>query len=282
MMFGDTCFEMMRTFRKRTFRLNEHLDRLYASAQAVGIEIPYTKRELHEAHENLLIQNRHAFSEDDEIRSLINVSRGTLPIYESMGLPMGPWVMMTCFPLRWIIKGSYKLYQEGVHAVIPSQRTIPAQYLDPKIKNRSRLHYKLADIEAKRQDPNAWALLLDDHGFVAEGSGSNFFIVKEREIFTPQGNNCLRGISRAFVFNLCRSGDLQYRECNLEDYDVMTADEAFFTCTPYSILPCTRFNFRPIGDGQVGKVTKRLIHLWGESVNCHFVEQARKWDEANS
>lgn len=280
LMFGDMVFEMMRTFNKRTFKLDEHLDRLYASAQAVEIEIPYSKSELYEAHENLLIENRHEFTEDDEIRSLINVSRGTLPLYSNIGLPMGPSVMMTCFPLRWIIKGSYKLYQEGVHAVIPSQRTIPAQYLDPKIKNRSRLHYKLADIQAKRQDKDAWALLLDDQGLVAEGSGSNFFIVKNGKIITPEGRHCLRGISRQYVLGLSRIAGIRYCEKGLDPHDVMTADEAFFTCTPYSILPCTRFNFKPIGDGKVGRITKRLIGLWGESVKCHFVDQARRWDNA--
>lgn len=277
-MFGDMIFEMERTFNKKTFKLDEHLDRLYASAKAVEIEIPYLQKELYEAHENLLIENRREFTEDDEIRSLINVSRGILPLYANMGLPMGPSVMMACFPLKWIIKGAYKLYQEGVHAVIPSQRTIPSQYLDPKIKNRSRLHYKLADIEAKRQDPSAWALLLDDQGLIAEGSGSNFFIVKNREVITPKGRNCLRGISRKYVMDLWDRIAEKVSEADIEPYDVMTADEAFFTCTPYSIMPVTRFNHKPVGDGKVGKVTKRLIQLWSDSVGVNLIDQVRKWD----
>lgn len=278
LMFGDMVFEMLRTFNKKPFKLDEHLDRLYSSAKSVDIDIPYSKPELYEAHESLLIENRNAFESDDEIRSLINVSRGTLPLYANMGLPMGPSVMMACFPLRWIIKGAYALYQEGVHGLVTEQLAVPARFIDPKIKNRSRLHYRMAELKAKQSDPKSWAILLDDQGFIAEGAGSNFFMVKNRIVHTPEGRNCLRGISRGTVADLCRKNQIEYRELNIEPYDVINADEAFFTCTPYSILPCTKFNFKPVGDGKVGKLTKRLTNLWSESVGCHFVEQARQWD----
>lgn len=280
MMFGDTCFEMMRSFNKQPFKLREHIERLKASWEYVEIPLKYSVDEIIMMHEDLIAANAAEFGPDDEIRSLINVSRGTLPLYESMGLSMGPWVMLTCFPLKPIIKGAYKLYTEGVHAVIPSQRAIPAQYLEPKVKNRSRIHYKIADIESKRVDQQGWALLLDDQGFVAEGSGSNFFIIKDQRIFTPEGRNCLRGISRSYIFELGRKRGIEVFERNIEPYDIMSADEAFFTNTPYAIVPITKLNGKPIGDGKVGKLTKFLMHKWGESVKCDFISQARRWDGA--
>src|SRR3990167_8771107 len=278
LMFGDMVFEMMRTFNKVPFRLREHMERLKASWEFVDIPLEYSVDELMVMHDNLIMANRAEFGPDDEIRSLINVSRGTLTLYGNLGLPMGPWVMMTCFPLRWIVQGASKLYQEGANAFITSQRTIPAQYLEPKVKNRSRLHYKLADIEAKKRDPEGWALLLDDQGFIAEGAGSNFFIVKERTVITPEGRNCLRGISRGYIMDLCKRHGIDCKEANIEPYDVMTADEAFFTCTPYSIAPCVKLNDKPIGDGKIGKLTKFLIHKWEDAVGVNFVEQVRKWD----
>lgn len=278
LMFGDTCFEMMRSFNKAPFKLREHIERLKASWEYVEIPLKYSVDDIMVMHEDLLAANKAEFGPDDEIRSLINVSRGTLPLYESMGLPMGPWVMIAAFPLKPIVKGAYKYYTEGVHAVVPSQRAIPAQYLEPKVKNRSRLHYKIADIESKRVEACAWALLLDDQGFVAEGSGSNFFISKHRRIVTPEGRNCLRGISRDFIFEFARKNGLECFEANIEPYDIMTADEAFFTNTPYCIVPITKFNGRPVGDGRVGKLTKFLMYKWGESVGCDFVSQARRWD----
>lgn len=279
LMWGDTVFEMMRTFNKTPFKLREHMERLSASWNYTGISLPYSVEDLIVMHEDLLAANLGEFGPDDEIRSLVNVSRGILPIYESMGLPMEPWVMIAAFPLKPIVKGAYKLYTEGVHAVVTSQRTIPAQYLDPKVKNRSRLHYKIAEIEAKRTDPAAWALLLDDQGFITEGAGSNFFIVKNRALHTPEGRNCLRGISRDCIFSIAAKNERNSSICNLELYDAMNADEAFFTNTPYCIVPITKLNGKPVGDGKVGKLTKFLMHKWGESVGLNFVDQARKWDD---
>ena len=279
-MHGSMVFEMMRTFNRVPFKLREHIERLKASWEYVEIPLKYSVDDIMVMHEDLLSANRAEFGPDDEIRSLINVSRGTLPLYESMGLPMGPWIMIACFPLKPIVKGGSKFYQEGCHAVIPSQRAIPAQYLEPKVKNRSRLHYKVADLEAKKTDPEGWALLLDDQGFVAEGSGSNFFIVKGRVVITPEGRNCLRGISRGHVMDLCRKNGIEFSEANIEPYDIYGADEAFFTNTPYSIIPITRFNGRSIGDGKAGRLTKFLIHKWSESVGVNFVDQCRKWDGA--
>ena len=97
------------------------------------------------------------------------------------------------------------LFDTGINAVITSQRAIPANLLDPKIKNRSRVHYLMANIEvAEVSGKNNWALMLDPDGFVAEGTGDNFFIVKDGCVISPEGRNILRGISRDYVMNeLC-------------------------------------------------------------------------------
>ena len=278
-LYGDCVFEMMRTFNKRSFRLDLHLDRLIESCRATYMPLNYTFRQLKMAHEDLLARNRHEFADDDEIRTMINVSRGVFPIYRELEAPE-PYVMMTAFPLRWVLKDMSRYYREGVHAITPSQRQIPAQYLDPKVKNRSRLHYRLAELEVKRADSNAWALLLDDQGFIAEGSGSNFFIVSSGRLITPEPRNCLRGISRNYTLSLARECGIDYRERNLEPYDAINADEAFFTGTPFSIMPVSRFNSRQIGRGTPSSfdITTRLTKAWCERVGVDWIEQVRKWD----
>lgn len=281
LMFGDTIFEMMRTFNKRTFQLSEHLDRLFDGLRYVGIEIHYSKDELYDAHENLIIENRHKFGMDDEIRTLINVSRGTLPIYKNM-VPLGPWVMMTTFPLKWVASGMGRAYIHGVEVCIPSQRTIPARFLEPKVKNRSRLHYRMADLEVKRESPATWAILLDDDGFLAEGTGSNLFLVKNRELFTPEPRNVLRGISRQYVMSLAKQMKIEIMERNLELYDLIMADEAFFTNTPNCIVPITKINGKIIGDGLPGRITKRISTKWEESVQCEWRKQVQWWDSMAS
>lgn len=281
LMFGDMAFEMMRTFNKQTFMLWEHLYRLEKSMKILEIEIPYTLKELHHLHENLILHNRGCFTEDDEVRTLINVSRGTLPIYQPFIGGGESNVIIACFPLSHVIKGKSKFYDIGVHAIIPSQRAIPEYLLDAKIKSRSRQHYMMANLEVARQDKEAWALLLTPDGYLAEGTGSNVFLVKQNrfELFTPRGINCLRGISRQYVMDIARKQlQIEIIEKDLTLYDVYEATEMFFTCTPFSIMPCTRINGKSVGDGKVGKVTERLTQKWIELVNCDFTEQARVWD----
>lgn len=281
LMFGDMAFEMMRTFNKQTFRLWEHLDRLFKSLKSLEIDIPYTFDELYDAHDNLIIHNREEFKEDDEVRSLINVSRGILPIYHELLQDEGKSnIIIACFPLRNIIKGNSKYYKIGVKSIVSSQRAIPEQLLDPKLKTRSRQHYMMANLEVKRQDKEAWALMLDPDGFISEGTGSNFFIIGNNgfELFTPEGRNCLRGISRDYVMTLARKLGMEVIEKNLTLYDVYNAREAFFTCTPYSIMPCVKINGKPIGDGVVGKKTKYLMSKLFKEVGVDFVEQAERWD----
>ena len=280
LMFGDMAFEMMRTFNKQTFKLWEHLYRLFQSMKILEIEIPYSFDEMFDIHENLLLHNRNNFAEDDEIRSLINVSRGLLPIYEPMG-KLEPNIMIACFPMKYVLRGTSTLYRTGVNAIVPSQKAIPEYLLDPKIKSRSRQHYLMANLEVKRQDKKAWALLLDPDGFVAEGSGSNFFIIKYGTLYTPKPINCLRGISRDYVMELARKARMEVKEVDITLYDVYEAQEAFFTCTPYSIIPCVSINGKPIGDGLVGYRTKQLTNRWVESVQCDFIKQAEAWDSAN-
>jgi len=281
LMFGDMAFEMMRTFNKKTFRLEEHITRLMTSLKILEIDIPYRWKDIRYHHENLILHNRKSFSDKDEIRTLINVSRGLLPMYEPMG-KLEPNVIIACFPLRYILKGMSKYYLTGVHAIVPSQRAIPQHLLDPRVKSRSRQHLQMANLEVKRQDPEAWALLIDGNGFVTEGTGSNFFIVSNNrfELYTPKPVNCLKGISRDYVMNLARKLGMEVIEKDITLHDVYTAREAFFTNTPYSIIPVTKVNGKYIDEGRVGKRTKYLTHKWSQEVNCNFVKQSEVWDES--
>ena len=114
---------------------------------------------------------------------------------------------------------------------------------------------------------NNWALLLDTDGFISEGTGSNFFIIKNNKLISPEPRNMLRGISRDYVIELALDLNLEYLEKNIEIYDVMDADEAFFTATPFCMLPCVSINSYKIGTGTRGKVFDSLISKWSEKVD---------------
>ena len=275
LMWGDMVFEMLRTFGQRPFKLKEHLQRLLASAQMAQIDVPYSLIDLEKAHDALLEAHRPLMAPDDEFRTLINVSRGTLPIYERL-VPRGTWVMMAAFPLRWVLEGTSWWYDSGVNSFIPVQRAIPASLMDPKLKHRSRLYLKMAALEAPT--PTDFPIMLDPDGFLAESTGSNVFLVKNRQVYTPEPRNCLRGISRQYVMDLCARQSKPAIEKNLDVYDLAMADEVFLTCTPYSILPVTRYRGNPIGNGRPGPVTVGLIDHWKKNVGCDFVQQAKAWD----
>ena len=116
------------------------------------------------------------------------------------------------------------LFETGINMVITSQRAIPASLMDPKIKNRSRLFYLMANIEASQfAGDNNWALLLGVDGFITEGTGDNFFIVKDGEVITPEGRDILRGISREYVLSeLCPALDIPVVEKNIDPYDAVS------------------------------------------------------------
>lgn len=283
LMFGDMVFEMTRSFNKVQFKLREHLERLYASIKFVQIPLKMSIDEMeHHVYETIEV-NEPSFEKDDEHRVMINVSRGLLSIYQDVvGVEKGPNVIIADFPLRWTVASMGHLYDKGINAVIPSQRAIPASLLEPKVKNRSRLHYLMANIEVSNYagDDN-WALLLDPDGFIAEGTGDNFFMVKDGKLFTPEPRNILRGISRKYIIEeLAPELGIPCCEKNIEHYDVLTADEAFFSGTPFCILPVTRINKQSIGDGKMGRITKVLLDKWGDNVGVDIIGQIKKYSDA--
>lgn len=175
---------------------------------------------------------------------------------------MGPNLIIADFPVQWTVGDSAQLYTGGIDIVIPSQRMIPATLLQSKVKNRNlnRIHYLMANIELSNyKSRNPWALLLDRDGFISEGTGSDFCLVRKGCIYTPEPRNILRGISRDYVIELAGDLGIPLVERNLEPCDIHMADGAFFSCMPFSIAPATRFRGSDIGDGKVGPVYSRLI-----------------------
>lgn len=282
LMFGDMVFEMTRSFNKNQFKLREHIDRLYNSAKylRIGLEEVMSKDEMEKAIMETIRVNEPEFADDDEHRIMIDVTRGLLSIYQGVvGTHTGINIIIADFPLRWTVRGMGELFDKGINAVIPSQRAIPASLIDPKVKNRSRIHYLMANMQVSNYEGNRnWALLLDTDNHVAEGTGDNFFIVKDGVLLTPEPRNILRGISREYVFELCKEMGIEYKECNLDVYDVVNADEAFMTGTPFCILPVTSLDGQKIGTGKPGEMFNKLITRWGKNVNKDIIEQIKNWN----
>jgi branched-chain amino acid aminotransferase len=169
------------------------------------------------------------------------------------------------------------MYRAGVSAMIPAQRSVPAHLIDPKVKNRSRVYYQMANLQVQKADSSAWALLTDDEGRITEGTGANFFILRKGRVYTAPGRNILLGVTRAAVLDLLGQLSIPAVEEHFGLYEVVNADEAFFTGTSYAIMPCTRINGQAIGSGRPGELTQRLIAAWSSMVGVDIVAQAEEY-----
>jgi branched-subunit amino acid aminotransferase/4-amino-4-deoxychorismate lyase len=274
---GATVTEMTRTFRQKPWRLEDHLDRLFRSLRYTRMDIGCSKEDLMRITRELVESNMRLADPEDELGIIQFVTAGEYPTYAgTAGRPARttPTVCVHTFPLpfeMWAEK-----LANGAHLVTPSIRHVPPQCYDPKMKYRSRMHFYLADLEAREVDRDASALLLDLEGNVTETSGANFLMVGNGTIISPTTRNTLPGISRAMVIELAAKLGIAFCERDLQVYDVVNAAEAFTTSTPYCLLPVTRVNGIPVGDGRPGPIFHRLLGAWSAAVGVDIERQIRE------
>lgn len=254
-LYGDGVFEGIRAYDGRVFRLEEHVQRLFDSAQAIMLSIPLSQKEMCEAILETLRKNnlRNAY-----IRPI--VSRG----YGDLGLDPNkcPRPSVIIIAIDWgAMYGD--LYEVGLTAISVAVRRNSPDSLPPNIKSLNYLNNILAKIEANVKGGNE-AIILDSRGLVSEGSGDNIFVIKEGQIFTPHTISNLKGITRAAVMELAeiKGNPIQEKEMGL--FDLYTADEVFVTGTAAEVAPVTKVDGRVIGTGKPGPITKELMAAFKE------------------
>lgn len=272
---GDTVTESTRTFGHRPFKLDRHVERLYQSLKVTRIDPGYGPEEMARVTLGLLETNLSLIGPEEDYWIVHNISRGvSMPGPDPTVQRGAATVMIHNAPMD--LRGWAAFYGAGCHAVTAMSRMIPSQSLDARVKNRSRMAYTLAEVEVKLVDAEAQGVILDIYGNVGENKGGNIFVVNKGALRTPTTQNCLAGISRETVLELAEELGIPAREETLQPYDLYTADELFFTSTPYCIMPATRFNGLPVGDGKVGAVTRRLLGAWSALVGVDIVKQAEE------
>lgn len=273
---GDVVFDTGRTFNGVPFRLKEHMDRLYRSLTYVRIDPGVTHAEMTAITEEVLSRNEEHRPSVGDFTYTQFVTRGAGGI-DGSGQPT---VCVRTMPVGF--SRSAKAYREGVHGVITKTQSYPAASVDPKIKHWSRLNFVLADLEANDVEPGALAILTDGDRNITEGTGSNVFIVTNGVLRTAKDNALLQGVSRGMVFDLARQLDIPVAEEDLQAYDLYTADEAFFSTTSPCIMPMTRVDRRPVGDGVPGPITMQLLAAWSEFVGLDIIDQATRFAESEA
>jgi len=250
LLYGDGVFEGLRIYARRIFRLDAHLDRLFASAHAIDLHIPLTRDALVAAVQKTVRANQQ---ENGYIRLV--VTRGDGP------LGLDP---LTCARPRVIIivtdLAIYPevLYAAGIRVVTAATRQVPNASVDARIKSLNYLKNVLARLEA-HQAGAAEALMLNAEGHVAECTADNVFIVKGDRLLTPPASDgALDGITRAVMRELAPDVGLRYAEERLGRYDVYTADECFLTGTGAEVVPVIALDGRRIAEGVPGLRTREL------------------------
>lgn len=276
--FGDAVFDTTRTFGHRIFKLGPHIERLYRSLRYLRIDPGIPPARMAEITEEVLGRNLPLLEADEDCWVTQRVSRGADPAL-APGASAGPTVIVECLPLP--LRARARLFRDGIRVIVPSVRRVPPECLSPRAKTQNYLNLITGDLEARAHDPEAWAVLLDTHGNLAEGTGSNLFLVKGGTVMTPRPEFVLGGISRETVIDLARESGIPVVERDLDLYDAHGADEAFLTSTSLCICPVRNVNGVQIGGEPVwGPITRRLADAYSRLVDCDFVAQYLKRLEA--
>jgi len=266
---GDAVFDVFRTFNGKSFRLQEHVDRLYRSLKYVRIDPGITPAEMVAISEEVIRRNEPSRAEVGDFAIWQFVTRGRGRWAHSAG-PAAVGVFIRSLGLGRFAH----LYKEGAHGVIVRSRSYSPDALDPKVKNFSRMNFNMAELEAGDIDKSGWPILLDSRGNVTEGVGYNVFLVSDGVIRTASDRSVLQGVSRGMVFELAKGSGIPIVEEELQPYDLYNASEAFFSSTSPCVLPVTRVDGRQIGRGVPGPVVHRLLAAWSEVVGVDIVQQA--------
>lgn len=258
LLYGDGVFEGLRAYSGNVFRLTEHIDRLYDSARAICLEIPMEKSGMADAVNETIARNELS---DAYVRLVVTRGAGSLGIDPER--TSDPQVIIIADHIALYPK---EMYENGL-AIITSAtiRNHPAA-LNPRIKSLNYLNNVMAKLEGKLAGCEE-ALMLNHKGEVAECTGDNIFIMRRGELLTPPIDaGILDGITRGAVLDLAGQLDIPLRETALTRHDIYIADECFLTGSAAEVIPVIRVDDRPIGDGKVGPVTKRLAAAFHELV----------------
>ncbi len=252
---GDGVWEALRLHEGVLVFLDEHLDRLWQGAATIGMNVGMSREEL----TAVLWQTIHANEMHDNVHVRFMLTRGIkkTPSQDPRLTISGP---------NLVIIAEHKLAdptsrERGVTLFTSTIRRGSPDYLDPRLNCHSKLHEVMALVQALEAGADE-ALMLDIHGFVATCNATNFFMVKNGEVWTSTGQYCMNGITRGKVIEACRQNDIPCHQKNFSLFDVYGADEAFVTGTFGGLTPVTKVDGRLIGAGSYGPMTRRLQGLY--------------------
>ncbi|WP_026691722.1 branched-chain-amino-acid transaminase [Alteribacter aurantiacus] len=271
-LYGDGVFEGIRVYSGNVFKLDEHIHRLYDSAQSIMLNVPYTKEEMEQIIVETVRKNK---LESAYIRVVVSRGAGNLgldPTFCSQPRVIVIAEELALFPME--------LYQKGLRVGSVASRRNRPDVLSPQVKSLNYLNNILVKLEANQAGVDE-ALMLNDQGYVTEGSADNIFIIKNGTIYTPPVYlGALEGITRNAIIDLAREKGYELKESPFTRHDVYVADEVFLTGTAVEVIAVVEVDGRKIQDGKPGKVTNHLLSefrklVTQDGVKCYNEEEKR-------
>ena len=256
-LYGDGVFEGIRQYNGRVFEKEAHLRRLYESAHAIRLVIPYTQAQLSEALETTLAANG---VRDSYIRLVVTRGPGTLGISPANCGAASVFIITDAIQMY-----PDDMYKNGMSIITASTVRNHPNALSPKIKSLNYLNNIMAKWEAIDAGVPE-AVMLNHLGFVCECTGDNIFIMKDGKLITPpEESGILVGVTRKTVTDLARAF-VPVVETNMTRYDLYIADECFLTGTGAEVIAVTKIDNRAIGDAKPGPITRRLMEAFHRKV----------------
>lgn len=257
-LYGDGVFEGIRIYGGKIFQCQAHMDRLFASAEYIRLTIPFTQAELIDAMYECINVNG---LDDGYIRLVVTRGSGTLGL-NPFNCPK-PSVFIVADQIKLF---SPELYETGMAVIIAKTVRISPRMLNPKVKSLNYLNNTLAKIESIDAGVPE-ALMTNEDGNLAEGTGDNIFIVKNNVLITPPPEaGILLGITRGLTIHLTKKLGIEIREENFTPTELLDVEECFLTGTAAEIIPVTKVNGQPLSTGKVGPVTQKLMGTFHEFI----------------
>jgi branched-chain amino acid aminotransferase len=272
LVFGATVTDLCRSFGHKLFRLAGHLARFRQSCLAARIAQPVPDEALGQIAGDLVARNAAFLRPEQDLALVLFATPGPIGYY--LGQPGGPGdgpptLGLHTFPIPF--ERYAPLFERGARLVVPTTHAVPADCVDPRIKQRSRLHWWLAEQQVREADPGASALLLDSEGHMTETAAANLLIVREGTVLTPPRDTVLNGVSLQTVEELCAELGIPFHEQPLAVADCLAAQEAMLSSTTFCLAGVSRINGQALP--WPGPVQQRLLARWSERVGLEIGRQ---------
>lgn len=269
---GVTVTERLRTFGGQVFRKTDHLVRMRRSLEVIGLDANRLINEVSQAIDEFCNRHREQIAPGDD---------WAMVAFITPGAGTGPTVCVHGFPLpfsEWADQ-----FTLGVATYLSDHRQVPPNCWPAVLKCRSRMHYYLADMQARQKKPRARGILLDQEGFVGEASTANLVTYHEASgLATPKPTKVLPGVSVAVIAELAGSLGVPLAERDITLQEFTAASEVWLTSTSACMLPVVEFDDRLIGGGQPGAMYGKFLKAWSELVGVDIAGQAERFADRHS